>query len=42
LTSLISKLKEEKIIVTVIADILSTAIVKPPGDMGADIAVGSV
>jgi glycine dehydrogenase len=28
--------------VTVIADILAVAIAKPPGEMGADIAVGSV
>ena len=37
-----SKLHEKKIIVTVVADILSLAVMKTPGEMGADIAVGSV
>jgi len=41
ITELAKKLKHEKIVVTVIADLLSLAIVKPPGEMGADIAVGS-
>ncbi len=42
ITELAAKLKEKQIVVTVIADILSLAITKPPGEMGADIAVGSV
>ena len=41
ITELAKKLKHEKIVVTVIADILSLAIIKSPGEMGADIAVGS-
>jgi glycine dehydrogenase len=41
LTETFAKLHEHKIIVTVIADILSLAVVKTPGEMGADIAVGS-
>lgn len=41
ITSFSAKLHESKVIVTVIADLLSLAIVKPPGEMGADIAVGS-
>jgi len=42
ITELASKLKKHEIVVTVIADILSLAVIKPPGEMGADIAVGSV
>lgn len=42
ITEMASKLKNNEIVVTVIADILSLAIIKPPGEMGADIAVGSV
>ena len=42
LTNLSAKLKENKVVLTVVADILSLAIVKSPGEMGADIAVGSV
>ncbi|MBK7093816.1 MAG: aminomethyl-transferring glycine dehydrogenase [Saprospiraceae bacterium] len=40
-TDLIKKAKEEGILVTMIADILSLAILTPPGELGADIAVGS-
>jgi glycine dehydrogenase len=36
-----ARLKQKKVVVTVVADILSLAIIKPPGEMGADIAVGS-
>jgi glycine dehydrogenase len=42
LTEFAAKLRENKVLLTVIADILSLAIVKSPGEMGADIAVGSV
>lgn len=42
LSSVAAKLKENKVVFTVIADILSLAITKPPGEMGVDIAVGSV
>jgi glycine dehydrogenase len=42
LTSQFAELKKHKIVTTVIADILSVAIFKTPGEMGADIAVGSV
>ena len=41
ITEVAAKLKEKKVVVTVIADILSLTIVKPPGEMGADIAIGS-
>lgn len=41
LTETSAKLHEHKVIVTVIADILSLAVVKTPGEMGVDIAVGS-
>ncbi len=41
ITSTAAKLKEHKVVVTIIADILSLAITKTPGEMGADIAVGS-
>lgn len=40
-TSLISNAKEAGILVTMIADILSLAILTPPGELGADIAVGN-
>lgn len=42
ITEVARRLKEHKVVVTVIADILSLAIIKPPGEMGVDIAVGSV
>ena len=35
------KLKEHKIVFTIVADILSLNIIKPPFEMGADIACGS-
>ena len=41
ITEVAAKLKEKKVVVTVIADILSLTICKPPGEMGADIAIGS-
>lgn len=41
ITEVAAKLKTHKVIVSVIADILSLSIVKTPGEMGADIAVGS-
>ena len=34
-------MKESKVVFTIIADILSTSIFKPPGEMNADIACGS-
>ena len=40
-TSLGAKLTENKMIFTIAADILSLNIIKPPGHMGADIAVGN-
>ena len=40
-TELAAKLKENKVVFTIAADILSLNLVKPPGDMGADIAIGS-
>ena len=41
ITEVAAKLKSHKVVVTVIADILSLTIIKTPADMGADIAVGS-
>ena len=41
ITSVAAKLRDHKVVVTVIADILSLAVVKPPGEMGADIAIGT-
>jgi|TARA_B110001450_G_scaffold250140_1_gene268366 glycine dehydrogenase len=40
-TDLGAKLKESKMIFTIAADILSLNIIKPPSEMGADIAVGN-
>ena len=40
-TDLGLKLKENGVIFTIIADILSLCLFKPPGEMGADIATGS-
>jgi len=40
-TELGAKLKENKVLFTICADILSLNLVKPPGEMNADIAVGS-
>ncbi|RED48585.1 aminomethyl-transferring glycine dehydrogenase [Aestuariispira insulae] len=37
----IEKAQADKVLVTVAADILSLALLTPPGEMGADIAVGS-
>jgi glycine dehydrogenase len=34
-------LKEHGVVFTIIADILSLCVYKPPGEMGADIACGS-
>jgi glycine dehydrogenase len=34
-------MREHKVVVTIIADILSLAVIKSPGEMGADIAIGS-
>lgn len=42
ITEVANKLREKKVVVTMIADILAVAIMKPPGEMGVDIAVGSV
>lgn len=41
LTEFSEKLKKDKVIFTVAADLLSLTIVKSPAEMGADIAVGS-
>jgi len=35
------RLREKKVVVTVIADLLAMTIIKNPGEMGADIAIGS-
>ena len=40
-TDLATKLKESGIIFTIDADILSLTLIKPPAEMGADVAVGS-
>ena len=34
-------LKEKNVVFTIVCDLLSLSLTKPPGDMGADIAVGS-
>lgn len=41
LSEFADKLKETKTILCCIADIMSLVIVKPPGEMGCDIAIGS-
>lgn len=41
ITEVAAKMREHKVVVTIIADILSLAIIKSPGEMGADIAIGS-
>lgn len=41
LTELIEQIKSSKALAVVTVDILSLAILKPPGEMGADIAVGN-
>jgi len=41
LTTVVAQLKEQKVITAVVADLLSLSIVKTPGEMGVDIAVGS-
>lgn len=41
LTDFAEKLKKDKVIFTVAADILSLTVIKSPAEMGADIAVGS-
>lgn len=40
-SDLAAKLKDSKVVFTIVADILSLNLIKPPGSMGADIAVGS-
>jgi len=40
-TSLAKQLKESNVIFTMVCDILSLTLFKPPGEMGADIACGS-
>ena len=42
LSEMINKLHESNVIVSIVADILSLTLFKTPGEMGADIAVGSV
>lgn len=41
ITEVAAKMREHKVVVTIIADILSLAVIKSPGEMGADIAIGS-
>lgn len=41
ITEVAARLRENKVVVTIIADILSLALIKSPGEMGADIAIGS-
>src|SRR5690554_1299703 len=40
-TNLIAELKEKNIQVTIAADLMALALIKSPGDMGADVAVGT-
>ncbi len=40
-TEVFSKAKENEIFVAVIADLMSLALIKTPGEMGADVAVGN-
>ena len=40
-TEIAEKMKKHKIVFTIAADILSLNLIKPPGEMGADIAIGS-
>lgn len=40
-TDLIAELKEKNIQVTIAADLMALALIKSPGDMGADVAVGT-
>ena len=40
-SDLSQQLKDNKLVFTIVADILSLNLIKPPGRMGADIAVGS-
>ena len=40
-TSFITKARENNVIVTVIADLLALTLLTPPGEMGADIVVGT-
>jgi len=40
-TDLAAQLKEHQMVFTIACDILSLSLTMPPGDMGADIAVGS-
>ena len=41
LTNLVDAAKENSLFVTVCADLLSLTLLKPPGEMGADVVVGS-
>ena len=40
-TEMSAKLREHKVVFTIVADILSLNVFKSPGEMGADIACGS-
>lgn len=40
-TSLIDKVKKQKTIVTLVSDLLALTLIKSPGELGADISVGS-
>ncbi|TMX33222.1 aminomethyl-transferring glycine dehydrogenase [Vibrio sp. Hep-1b-8] len=41
LTDIITKAHENKILVTVATDLLASALIKPAGEMGADVVIGS-